>query len=142
MGDEIGISRLPDSFSCRIRILGRGLKDLVLNFPYIFDVSEIDEFSSHIDASHKIEFNRKEFELIAPPPTAPRVCVIDSGIQELHPTLRPAVDSTYSKSWVPGEVEMTADYVQGGGHGTRVAGAVLFPRGIPQVNRQQAPCWI
>jgi hypothetical protein len=142
MGDEVGISCLPDSFSCRIRILGSGLKDLVLNFPYIFDVSEIDELSSHSDPSHKFEFDREGFELIEPAPNAPKVCVIDSGIQERHPKLRSAVDSNYSRSWVPGEIEMTADYVQGGGHGTRVAGAVLYPQGIPQADRRQALCWI
>ena len=38
-------AKLPDSFSCRIQISGKGLKDLVFNFPYIFDVSEPDEFA-------------------------------------------------------------------------------------------------
>ena len=32
-------SELPDSFSCRIKIFGKGLKDLVLNFSYVFEVS-------------------------------------------------------------------------------------------------------
>lgn len=142
MGDDVGISRLPDSFSCRIRILGNGLKDLVLNFPYIFDVSEIDQFTSCPDTSQELTFNRKAPELIAPDSIAPKVCVIDSGIQERHPNLRSAVDSNYSRSWVPGEIEMTGDYVQDGGHGTRVAGAILYPRGIPQIEQQKAVCWI
>lgn len=37
-------ANLSDSFTCRIRISGKGLKDLVLNFPYLFEVSEMDEF--------------------------------------------------------------------------------------------------
>jgi len=141
-GEEIGISRLPDSFSCRIRILGKGLKDLVLNFPYIFDVSEPDEFSLPSVIPNGSESDRELFILEPPDPNAPKVCIIDSGIQELHPKLRAAIDSHHSKSWVPGELDMTADYVRGGGHGTRVAGAVLYPRGILPTGRQQAICWI
>jgi hypothetical protein len=33
--------------------------------------------------------------------------------------------------------EETADYVSNGGHGTRVAGAVLYPRTIPLVARKK-----
>lgn len=141
-GDEVGISRLPDSFSCRIRILGNGLKDLVLNFPYIFDVSEVDEFIAPYVTPNSSESDREQFELEAPEPNAPKVCIIDSGIQEIHPKLKVAIDSKLSNSWVPGETNMTADYCQGGGHGTRVAGAVLYPQGIPKKGRKQAVCWL
>jgi len=141
-GEEVGISRLPDSFSCRIRILGKGLKDLVLNFPYIFDVSETDEFISPYVTPNSSESDWEQFELEAPERNAPKVCIIDSGIQEIHPKLKVAIDSNLSTSWVPGETNMTADYCQGGGHGTRVAGAVLYPRGIPKTGRQQAVCWL
>jgi Subtilase family len=138
------LSSIPfsDSFSCRIRIPGEGLKDLVLNFPYIFDVSEPDEFSSPSATPNESESNRETFILEPPDANAPRVCVIDSGIQELHPKLRVAIDSSHSKSWVPGELDKTADYVRGGGHGTRVAGAILYPRGIPQTGHQKAICWL
>jgi len=141
-GDDVGISRLPDSFSCRIRILGKGLKDLVLNFPYIFDVSEADEFIAPSVTPNRSESARENFELESPSPNAPKVCIIDSGIQEIHPKLKSAIDSTLSTSWVPGEMNMTADYSRGGGHGTRVAGAILYPRGIPKTGRQQAVCWL
>ncbi|HEY9803844.1 MAG TPA: S8 family peptidase [Leptolyngbyaceae cyanobacterium] len=142
LGDEVGISRLPDSFSCRIRILGNGLKDLVLNFPYIFDVSEVDEFITPSATQNSSESDHEQFELEAPEPNAPKVCIIDSGIQQNHPKLRVAIDATLSTSWVPGETNITADYCGGGGHGTRVAGAVLYPRGIPKTGRQQAVCWL
>ncbi|TVP65589.1 MAG: subtilase family protease [Nodularia sp. (in: Bacteria)] len=141
-GDDVGISRLPDSFSCRIRILGKGLKDLVLNFPYIFDVSEADEFIAPSVIPNNSKSDHEQFELEPPQPNAPKVCIIDSGIQEVHPKLRVAIDPTLSTSWVPGENNMTADYFGGGGHGTRVAGAVLYPRGIPKTGRQQAVCWL
>jgi subtilisin family serine protease len=141
-GDEVGISRLPDSFSCRIRILGKGLKELVLNYPYIFDVSEGDEFIAPSVTSNTSESDYEQFELEAPQPNAPKVCIIDSGIQEIHPKLKVAIDSTLFTSWVPGETNTTADYCGGGGHGTRVAGAVLYPQGIPKTGRQQAVCWL
>ncbi|PSB48370.1 subtilase family protease [Cyanosarcina cf. burmensis CCALA 770] len=141
-GDKVGISRLPDSFSCRIRILGKGLKDLVLNFPYVFDVSEADEFIALPVAPNSSESDREQFELEAPEPNAPKVGIIDGGIQEIHSKLKVAIDSTLSTSWVPGETNMTADYCGGGGHGTRVAGAVLYPQGIPKTGRQQALCWL
>jgi len=141
-GDEIGVSRLPDSFSCRIRVLGKGLKDIVLNFPYIFDVSEPDEFGAPSVTPNESDSDRETFTLEAPDPSAPKVCVIDSGVQELHPKLRAAIDSQHSRSWVPGELDMTADYVRGGGHGTRVAGAILYPHGIPPTGSQQATCWV
>ncbi len=141
-GDGVGISRLPDSFSCRIRILGKGLKDLVLNFPYIFDVSEADEFIAPPVIPNSSESDREQFELEAPEPNAPKVVIIDGGIQETHSKLKVAIDSTLSTSWVPGETNITADYCVGGGHGTRVAGAVLYPQGIPKTGRQQALCWL
>ena len=34
---------LPDSFTVRMRIVGRGLKDFVLNYPYIFEVVEPED---------------------------------------------------------------------------------------------------
>lgn len=68
--------------------------------------------------------------------------MIDSGIQELHPKLQAAIETNYSRSWVPNELDQTSDYVRDGGHGTRVAGAILYPLGIPQTEPQQAICWL
>lgn len=133
---------LPDSFSCRIRISGKGLKDLVFNFPYLFDVSETDEFSELIAQQSQVSSEEGTFELLAPPKDAPKICIIDSGIQERHTLLKSAVDSPNSKSWVPGENGQTADQVSGGGHGTRVAGAVLYPRNIPLSGKQIAVGWL
>lgn len=40
-----GVSNLPDSFSARLKISGKCLYDLVLNFAYIFEVSESEEIN-------------------------------------------------------------------------------------------------
>ena len=141
-GEMVTGAVLPDSFSCRIQISGKGLKDLVLNFPYVFDVSEPDEFRELIQGQGLSDTDEPSFVLQSPELNAPKVCVIDSGIQERHPLLRAAIDSPNSYSWVPGETDQTADYVKNGGHGTRVAGAILYPRTIPCNGTQQAICWI
>lgn len=135
-------ARLPDSFSCRIQISGKGLKDLVFSFPYIFDVSEPDTFSELVQRQGLSDGDDSSFHLEPPESNAPKVCVIDSGIQERHSLLKEAIDSQNSTSWVPRENNKTADYVSNGGHGTRVAGAVLYPRTIPRSGKQQAVCWI
>ena len=141
-GETTKYAELPDSFSCRIKISGKGLKDLVFNFPYIFDVSEPDEFAEIVLKSSLSDADSPSFQLEPPEPNAPKVCNIDSGIQERHTLLRPAIDSPNSKSWVPGEISKTSDYVSNGGHGTRVAGAILYPRTIPRSGSQKAICWI
>ncbi|MEA5598769.1 S8 family peptidase [Rivularia sp. UHCC 0363] len=141
-GETTKYAELPDSFSCRIKISGKGLKDLVFNFPYIFDVSEPDEFAEILPKSSLSDADSPSFQLEPPEPNAPKVCNIDSGIQERHTLLRPAIDSPNSKSWVPGEISKTSDYVSNGGHGTRVAGAILYPRTIPRSGSQKAICWI
>jgi Subtilase family len=135
-------AQLPDSFTCRISLSGKALKDLVLNFPYVFDVGEPDEVSEALNGQSQTEDFEFSFELAAPQQNAPKVCVIDSGIQERHILLRNAVDFQNSRSWVPQEIDQTADSVSGGGHGTRVAGAILYPGNIPRNGRQSAICWL
>jgi|SRR6476661_1522126 len=141
-GGIIGTARLPDSFSCRIQISGKGLKDLVFNFPYLFDVSEPDEFAEFVEREALSDVNTPTFKLQAPKLNAPKVCVIDSGIQEMHPLLKAAIDCDNSTSWVPGETDQIADRVRNGGHGTRVAGAVIYPITIPRTGKEKAICWI
>jgi hypothetical protein len=142
-GGTLGTAKLPDSFSCRIQISGKGLKDLVENFPYIFDVSEPDEFAEIIQPTGLSDAALPPFKLEPPESKAPKVCIIDSGIQERHSLLRVAIDFDNSRSWVPGEeIDEIADYVARGGHGTRVAGAVLYPRNIPRNSKEKAVCWI
>ncbi len=133
---------LPDSFTARIRINGKGLRDLVLNFPFLFEVSspeEIDIGTSTISSDD----GQITITLTAPDENAPRVCVIDSGIQEGHPLLSHSVITADSKSYLPGATTTdVADYVAPNGHGTRVAGAILFPRGVPREGTHKHLCWI
>jgi Subtilase family len=135
-------SELPDSFSCRISISGKCLRDIVLNFPYVFDVSLPDDVGDDSSAETQLEEIEISFSLEAPDRNAPKVCVIDSGIQEKHPLLASAIVENDSRSWVPNETDLTADLVKNGGHGTRVAGAVLYPNLIPTSGQQQAVCWL
>ena len=141
-GNIPNAAKLPDSFSCRIQIYGKGLKDLVFNFPYIFDISEPDEFAEIITENISSDANTPTFSLEMPDSNAPKVCVIDSGIQERHSLLKSAIDSVNSRSWVPGEIHITADCVSNGGHGTRVAGAIIYPKNIPRTGNHKAVCWI
>jgi hypothetical protein len=135
-----GIISLDDSFCCEVEITGKGLKDLVLNYPFVFEVSEIDEvvgLSSDLD-----EAGTLEIEVIAPDSNSPEIGVIDSGIMEGHKYISPAIIEGNSKSYIEGDVS-TADYVKNGGHGTRVAGAILYPYGISSVEQPyQLPCFV
>lgn len=131
---------LTDSFCCQINISGKGLKDLVFNYPYLFEVEEAESVE---EAKFGAEIEPEDYQpnLIAPPPEAPKVCIIDSGIQEEHRLLELAIDKERSISKVPNE-EGVADLVTDGGHGTRVASAILFPKAVPKVGDYQLPCWL
>lgn len=131
---------LEDSFSCEIEISGKGLKDLIDNYPFIFEVSEIDKISAI--SSTETEEATVEIQVIAPDDDSPEIAVIDSGIMEEHKYLTASIIKNNSKSYVVGD-NSTADYVLGGGHGTRVAGAILYPYGLPSPNESyQLPCFI
>lgn len=61
---------------------------------------------------------------------------------ENHKYLAPAINNGNSKSYIAGNPS-TADNVRGGGHGTKVAGAILYPNGISSINTPyQLPCYI
>ncbi len=143
-GNLDSASQLPDSFTCKLRLNGKGLRDFVLNYPYLFDLVEAEEVEVDADGSVHLTLNNSSSEevIIKPPDREwPRVCVIDSGIQERHPLLQNAINSIESCSWIDSPTDV-ADYVAQGGHGTRVAGAVLYPRDIPQKGTYQLPFWI
>lgn len=125
-----------DSWTYLIKISGKGLKDLVFNYPYLFEVTipEVLESFENTLTEGSSEFN---VEFSPPDQNAPRVCVIDSGIQENHMLLEFAVDPTTSRSYIPNNL-ITADQVPGGGHGTRVAGAILYFDNIPRNGEYKA----
>ena len=69
--------------------------------------------------------------------------MIDSGIQEGHSLLQPAIDSAESHCFVKGKNETdVGDFVAPGGHGTRVAGAVLYGEVVAKDGTPQLPFWI
>lgn len=132
----------PDSVQVRVQMLGAGFRDIVLNFPHLFEVSLPPELQ-WIVAGNAIAANADEPEIVAPKKNAPTVCVIDGGIQERHRWLEPAIDSSTSRSFLPGSnPDDVADYCAPRGHGTRVAGAVLYPDRIPTQGTVEPVAWI
>lgn len=134
-----GFVSYEDSFGFRAEMNGQALKDLVLNYPYVFEVTEYADVE---DIKGEKGESELELNLIAPDAGSPSVCVIDSGIQENHKLLSKAVLDLLSVSFVPGEHDTTSDQVGNGGHGTKVAGAVLFGNNIPEEGDYQLPCFI
>jgi hypothetical protein len=136
---EGGVVKLPDSFSARIRMSGQGFVDLIKNYPRVFEAGlpeDIEQPDPIPQAARPGDYT----PVAAPAAGAPAVCVIDSGIQEGHRLLQPAIDTTNSRSFLAGHD--TADRVSPHGHGTPVAGAVLY-RGFSAGNgASEAICWI
>ncbi|KAB2908476.1 MAG: S8 family peptidase [Ignavibacteriales bacterium] len=134
------IIELEDSFGCQISICGKGLKDLVVNYPFVFEVNEVEEIERMDDIeTGTVDFN---FEIMPPEDEAPEVGIIDSGIMEYHRFLEPAIIHENSKSYLSNDTT-TNDLVKNGGHGTKVAGAVLYPNGISHIQgKYQLPCFI
>jgi subtilisin family serine protease len=123
-----------DAIFFKISIIGAGLKDIVHNYQYLFEV-KLDSAYSLTTTNENIEVSL-ELEVIAPNNNATTVCVIDSGIQESHRLIAAAIDSPNSRSYVDGDASVT-DYVTGSGHGTKVAGAILYPNSIPKTGQYQ-----
>ncbi len=134
---------LPDSFTVRLELVGKGLRDLVLNYMYLFEVVEPDDIELPQRAAPLEEAPAPAVAPSPPPPDAPAICVIDSGIQEEHLLLEPAIDRDNSHCFLPGRPpEDVGDYVPPGGHGTRVAGAVLYGETVPQGEPYVLPFWV
>ena len=140
-GEAYDAVKLPDSFSVRVRISGDGLRDLVLNYSYVFEVVEPEEIQLPQNGNTEDIDEDDSTTIIAPPQNAPAVCIIDSGIQEAHRLLHPAIDSETSHSYLPDQTSVM-DEVVNGGHGTRVAGAALFGESVPIGQTYQAAFWI
>lgn len=135
-----GISNLPDSFSARLKISGKCLLDLIMNFPYVFEAYESEKIEIGISQSNFTDISGN-VNIIPPSESAPIVCVLDSGIQEQHKYLSSAIIAEDSKSLISNNMSVS-DQVSEGGHGTRVAGAILYPENIPRSGQYQLPCWI
>jgi len=136
------IFSMPDCFTMRVRVTGQCLKDLAENYPPLFEIAEVERIEPFAEGSGKCS----DIGLVLMPPAehAPSVCVIDSGMQEYHTYLQPAILASEAECFVPGEPSTdTADYVNPSGHGTRVAGALLYADTLPAAGEsRQLPCWL
>lgn len=142
-GADFDAGVLPDSFTVRLKISGKGLRDFVLNYPYVFEVVEPEDIALPQNLGQAVAQAPPVVTPIPPDADAPLVCVIDSGIQEGHLLLQPAIDPTTSHCFLPGKtVTDVGDYVTGGGHGTRVAGAVLYGEQVAKAGTPKLPFWI
>lgn len=130
-----------DSFSVRVSINGKGLKDLVYHFAPLFEIEYVGQLSFKKSVAFSIEDKHPDITIVPPDENAPIVVVIDSGIQEEHPYMEPAIRKDDSKCYVKG-TKSVADEVKNNGHGTRVAGAILYPYQIPRSGTYQLPCFI
>lgn len=137
-----GDDAIPDSFTVRVRIVGRGLKDLVLNCAYVFEAFEPDDIETPQGVARAEAETMQGVEFQPPPSDAPSVCVIDSGLQEGHFWLAEAIDADSSSTFVSEPEATVADKVSNGGHGTRVAGAVLYGDAIPDNGTVVLPLWL
>ena len=134
---------LPDSFTVRVRITGKGLRDFVLNYPYIFEVVEPEDIVLPQNPAVPAPAAAPQIAPVAPEADAPTVCVIDSGIQEAHIFIQPAIDQPTSFCFLPGKPATdVGDFVEPGGHGTRVSGAVLYGETVPPNGTPKLPCWV
>jgi hypothetical protein len=134
---------LPDSFTVRIRISGKGLRDFVLNYPYIFEVVEPEDIALPQNPNTAGATRAPQIAPVAPDGDAPAVCVIDSGVQEAHIFIQPAIDQPSSYCFLPGkQTTDVGDFVEPGGHGTRVSGAVLYGETVPPNGTPKLPFWI
>ncbi len=139
--DEVGMI-FPDSVQVRIKMSGLGFRDAILNFAHIFDISSLPIIERPRDSGFASREDSK-IQLSRPSDDAPAICVIDSGIQEEHYWLQQAIDSESSRCFIPGiNSNDVADHFPPKGHGTRVAGAVLYPRDIPRTGIIEPVAWI
>lgn len=112
---------------------------MVLNYQFVFEVNELDEITDLVAENE--ESDDFGVEILPPDEYAVEVGIIDSGIMENHKFLEPAINHDRSSSYV--KDGSSADLVQGGGHGTKVAGAVLYPQGISDLKSPyKLPCFI
>lgn len=138
--DDISVQ---DSFEIKAQVPNKCLVDLALNYPFVFEIKQPDDIGERVPVSSLVNLSNPEFAIISPEQNAPTVCIIDSGIQEGHVYLEKAIRSDLSKCFLPDRTDID-DQVKDGGHGTRVAGAVLYPNGVTNLAGQQysLPCYV
>ena len=126
--EQNGVVSFPDSVLVRVRMSGLGFRDLVINVPWLVKL-EVTWTNEKREGSGIADEPSENPEIMTPSPDAPRVCVIDSGIQENHRLLAPVIVPVESQCFIWGKnSNETQDEVRPAGHGTKVAGAVIYPQ--------------
>jgi hypothetical protein len=135
------IVHLEDSFGCEVSINGRGLKDLTLTYPFVFEIIEIEDIDGAPSDGDELS-DEMEIDIFGPEKGSIEVGVIDSGIMEENKFISPALKPENSRSYLKNDAS-TSDFVRRGGHGTKVAGALLYPNGISSIKEAyQLPFFI
>lgn len=142
-GRPSGDQTIPDYFTLRLHISGKGIRDLVLNFPYVFEVAEPDDIETPQQNARDLNQLAAKSDIRPPSVDAPPVCVIDSGIQEEHILIEPGIDKASSHCFLVGKAPTdVADYVKPSGHGTRIAGAVLHGEDVETSGVVEFEAWV
>ena len=123
-----------DAVFFKLSIPGGAIRDLVFTYQYLFEIKIEPRFLVPIQGVGDAE--DIDLETSPPPEGAIKICVIDSGIQENHRLLAKAIDAGKSRSYVNHDPSV-ADFVRHSGHGTKVAGAILYPYQIPKAGKYQ-----
>jgi subtilisin family serine protease len=126
-----------DAIFFKLSISGKGLRDLVFTYQYLFKIAFPAKFQIE---KEPITFpGETEAEIIAPDDNTAAICIIDSGIQQNHRLIAPAINAGESFSYVHGDPDVS-DFVKLSGHGTKVAGASLYPREVPTNGTHKLIC--
>lgn len=140
-GDDVDRLQAPDQVVVTARLPLNAVATLSEQYPYVAFVDLIPPVSAP-DVVPEQRADPDVPAVIAPPADAPSICVIDSGLQADHPIIGPAIVPTRCVSFIPGDARGDYDPAPDGGHGTRVAGAVCFPDGMPMGQPTQAVAWL
>lgn len=137
-GDDIDMLQPPDQVVIKIRAAVDQVKLLCDSHPYVVRM-DIAQPMSALSPAAAFGLDPEVPPVTSPSPTDPRVCVIDSGIEKDHPIIRPSIEVGSLRSLLPGDSRADVD---SNGHGTAVAGAVLFPDGMRVGIAAQSTVWI
>lgn len=140
-GDDVDRLQAPDQVVVTARLPLNAVATLSAHYPYIAFVDLIPPVSP-TEAVPDLRTDPDVPAMIAPPADAPSICVIDSGLEADHPIIGPAIAPARCVSFIPGDSRGDYDPAPDGGHGTRVAGAVCFPDGMPMGQPVQAVAWL
>lgn len=120
-----GALRFPEAAVMRVACNSSDLAKLIRRAPVIAELRAASSFAAGlVDLTPQQQIaaaNGLLSRLVHPPPDAPRVCVIDSGVRRSHPLLAPFIESerclTINSAW------SATDHH---GHGTAMAGVALY----------------